>query len=131
MKTIIFLSGVFISLSTFAQPQQSGNVFLTNNSNPPVQVFQTNLINTSNVNDDNNIGNQMLQQGNFNTDDQAVVQSTASVKQSGSVSNTGISFNVSFSRSSSGSASGAKSHRIYHQFLLKLNHGLNQYQRTI
>ncbi len=121
MRKIIFSSIILVSFSTFAQQQQIGNIFLVNNSNPPAQAFQGNLINTSNINDDNNLGNIMLQQSNVNEANQNYVQSKQlnnKTNQSQSINSSGSNFNMSFSRSSAVSSSGAKVHK--HTFSKKL-----------
>jgi len=123
MRYIFFLSFIGLSVSTFSQQQQQlANVFLTNNSNPIIQIAQTNLFN---ANDDNNEGNQMSQQGNFdkNKNDDITDEVLGNVSQSSSSSNA-IDLNLSFkmpSRSaSSSSSSSSKSKSQKHTFSKKL-----------
>lgn len=122
MRHLFLVSFIGLSVSAFSQQQQQlANVFLSNNSNPVIQMAQTNLFNT---NDDNNVGNQMSQQGNFdeNKNDDLSDEGLSNVSQSSSSGNA-IDLNLSFkmpSRSSSSSSSSSKSKSQKHTFSKKL-----------
>ena len=122
MRHLFLVSFIGLSVSVFSQQQQQlANVFLSNNSNPAIQMAQTNLFN---ANDDNNVGNQMSQQGNFdnNKSDDSSDEGLSNVSQSSSSGNA-IDLNLSFkmpSRSSSSSSSSSKSKSQKHTFSKKL-----------
>jgi len=123
MRYTFLLSLIGLSVSVFSQQQQQlANVFLTNNSNPAIQMAQTNVFN---ANDDNNVGNQMSQQGNFdeNKNDDVIDEGLGNVRQSSSSSNA-IDLNLSFKMpsrsSSSSSSSSSKSKSQKHVFSKKL-----------
>lgn len=123
MRYTFLLSLIGLSVSAFSQQQQQlANVFLTNNSNPAIQMAQTNVFN---ANDDNNVGNQMSQQGNFdeNKNDDVIDEGLSNVRQSSSSSNA-IDLNLSFKMpsrsSSSSSSSSSKSKSQKHIFSKKL-----------
>ena len=123
MRYFFLLSFIGLSVSVFSQQQQQlANVFLSNNSNPSIQIAQTNVFN---ANDDNNVGTQMSQQGNFNENknDDITDEGLGNVRQSSSSSNM-IDLNLSFkipSRSSSSSSSSfSKSKSQKHSFSKKL-----------
>lgn len=122
MRHLFLVSFIGLSVSAFSQQQQQlANVFLSNNSNPAIQMAQTNLFN---ANDDNNVGNQMSQQGNFdeNKNDDLSDEGLSNVRQSSSSGNA-IDLNLSFkmpSRSSSSSSTSSKSKSQKHSFSKKL-----------
>lgn len=123
MRYTFLLSFIGLSVSAFSQQQQQlTNVFLSNNSNPAIQIAQTNLFN---ANDDNNLGNQMSQQGNFdeNKNDDITDEGLSNVRQSSSSSSV-IDLNISFKMpsrsSSSSSSSSSKSKSQKHTFSKKL-----------
>ncbi len=122
MRHLFLGSFIGLSVSAFSQQQQQlANVFLINNSNPAIQIAQTNVFN---ANDDNNVGNQMSQQGNFdeNKNDDLSDEGLSNVRQLSSSGNT-IDLNLSFkmpSRSSSSSSASSKSKSQKHVFSKKL-----------
>jgi hypothetical protein len=123
MRYTFLLSFIGLSVSAFSQQQQQlTNVFLSNNSNPAIQIAQTNLFN---ANDDNNLDNQMSQEGNFdeNKNDDIMDEGLSNVRQSSSSSNA-INLNLSFKMpsrySSSSSSSSSKSKSQKRTFSKKL-----------
>ncbi|MBA4240021.1 MAG: hypothetical protein C0448_04815 [Sphingobacteriaceae bacterium] len=122
MRHLFLVSFIGLSVSAFSQQQQQlANVFLSNNSNPVIQMAQTNLFN---ANDDNNVGNQMSQQGNFDNykNDDLSDEGLSNVRQASSSGNA-IDLNLSFkmpSRSSSSSSTSSKSKSQKHSFSKKL-----------
>lgn len=117
----LLFSGLSITAFSQQQQQQFSNVFLANNSNPVIQIAQTNLFN---ANDDKNTGNQMSQQSNFDENNNADItdDGLSNVRQSSSSANNidlGLSFKLS-SRSSSSSSSTSKSKHQKHSFSKKL-----------
>lgn len=123
MRYTFFLSLIGWSVSAYSQQQQQlANVFLTNNSNPTILIAQTNLFN---ANDDNNVGNQMSQEGNFdeNKNDDIMDEGLSNVRQSSSSSNAinlNLSFKIPSRSSSSSSSSSSKSKSQKHVFSKKL-----------
>lgn len=123
MRYTFLLSFIGLSVSAFSQQQQQlTNVFLSNNSNPAIQIAQTNLFN---ANDDDNLDNQMSQEGNFdeNKNDDIMDEGLSNVRQSSSSSNA-INLNLSFKMpsrySSSSSSSSSKSKSQKRTFSKKL-----------
>lgn len=118
MKTLYFIISVLITNTIFSQ-QQSGNVYNKNNTNPQIQLAQTNSL-ISNINDDNNLSNQTIQQVNFMNDlkdNVPLVQNSAF--QSGNVNNFSLSFDLYSKASSLNSSSNFKSHK--HTFNKKMH----------
>lgn len=123
MRYTFLLLFIGLSVSAFSQQQQQlTNVFLSNNSNPAIQIAQTNLFN---ANDDDNLDNQMSQEGNFdeNKNDDIMDEGLSNVRQSSSSSNA-INLNLSFKMpsrySSSSSSSSSKSKSQKRTFSKKL-----------
>ena len=117
MRFTFFLLLSGFSVIAFSQQQQQlSNVSL---ANPVIQIAQTNLFNAN----DDNVGNQMSQQGNFeDNNDDISDEGLSNVRQSSSSSNA-IDLNLSFkmpSRSSSSSSSSTKSKSQKHSFSKKL-----------
>ena len=121
MRYSFFFVLIGWSISALSQQQQQlSNVYLSN-SNPAIQIVQTNLIN---IDKDNNAAIQIGQQGNFdenNSIDDLSDEGLSNVKQSSSSGNA-IDLNLSFkmpSRSSSSSSS-SKSKSQKHTLSKKL-----------
>ena len=121
MRYSFFFVLIGWSISALSQQQQQlSNVYLSN-SNPAIQIVQTNLIN---IDKDNNAAIQIGQQGNFdenNSIDDISDEGLSNVRQSSS-SVTAIELNLSFkmpSRSSSSSSS-SKSKSQKHTLSKKL-----------
>lgn len=113
---LLLFSGLFVSAFS-QQQQQLSNVFLSNLSNPSIQVAQTNLFNAN----DDNVGNQMSQQGNFEDNNDISDEGLSNVRSSnsGNSIDLSISFKLS-SRASSSSSSSSKSKYQKHSFSKKL-----------
>lgn len=118
MRYSFFFVLIGWSISALSQQQQQlSNVFLSNVSNPSIQMVQTNLLN---VNDDSNEVNQMSQQGNFEENNNDISdEGLSNVRKANSGKN--FDFNVSFKMSSQSSlSSSSKSKMQRHTFSKKL-----------
>lgn len=115
---LLLFSGLFATAFSQQQQQQLTNISLANNINPVIQIAQTNLFNAN----DDNVGNQMSQQGNFeDINDDISDEGLSNVRSSnnGNSIDLSISFKSS-SRSSSSSSSSSKSKYQKHSFSKKL-----------
>ncbi|MBC7695432.1 MAG: hypothetical protein H7141_08315 [Burkholderiales bacterium] len=108
MRYISFSSFIGLTAALFSQQQQMENFFLTSNINPSLVVSQTNMSKPSYFKNDNNVGNEMPTQINFDKND-IQEQSYNNVRQNKDSKNrigNGInfSFNTSLRISSTGSS---------------------------
>ena len=136
MKSVFLLVFVGFFSASFSQ-QQFGNVY-AGNMNSPAQIIQTNiLVNTANLNNDNNFNsnkssdnNPIQQQVNYVDNnvgnEEQIQQSSNNSKQTNDVISNGKAVKLSFdfssrSSSSSGMSSKKTNRKTFHKKLSKFN----------
>jgi hypothetical protein len=123
MKAAYLILITLVSLSTFSQQQQRGNLFYQNNGNIPVQYIQTynSNLNSDNINTGNNFSEQQINYSNNTSEVFSQIQQLSNANNQtlskGSIK--GIDLSLKFSSRTASSSSNKKHHK--HTFHKKIN----------